>query len=137
MWTIGRYREMGALVRPPEMRTAPHPGEETARVLLIAGSPVLPVGPGDPMRYDTIDYLIAAAPIVKYTLAAGIAGTVLYGIYAAVQGVLAWFDVHGAAIVSGGLSIAGVIALIMLLGMFRGGGKSCPGIISHCLGCKG
>lgn len=136
MWTVGRYREMGALVRPPEMRPAPHPGVETARVRLLAGTPVLPVGPDtDRVRYDTIDYLIAAAPIVKYGLVAAAVGTAGYGIYRMVAAAWAWFGVHGAAVVDTALGAGGLIGLLMLLGTLRGGGKGCPGI--HCGGCSG
>jgi hypothetical protein len=137
MWTVGRYREMGALVRPPETRPTGHPGVETARVRLLAGTPVLPVGPDtDRIRYDTIDYLIAAGPIVKYTLITGAGATAVYGIYRMLAAVGAWFNVHGAAIIATTLGVGGLIVLILLLGMLRGG-KGCAGITSHCGGCRG
>lgn len=137
MWTVGRYREMGALVRPPEMRPATTPGVETARVRLLVGTPVLPVGPDtDRIHYDTIDYLIAAAPLVKYGLITAAAGIVGYGIYRMVTAVGAWLNIHGAAIVDTTLGIVGLAGLLLLLGLLRGG-KGCPGITSHCGGCRG
>lgn len=136
MWTVGRYREMGALVRAPEMRPAVAPGVETARVRLVAGTPVLPVGPDQPTRYDTIDYLIAAGPIVKYSLIAGALGTAGYGIHWVVTQVGAWFNVHGATVVDTATGVAGLIVVVMLLSLL-GGGKGCPGIRSHCGGCRG
>jgi hypothetical protein len=135
MWTVGRYREMGALACPPETRPTIHPGEETARVRLVVGTPVLPVGPDDPMRYDAIDYLIAAAPIVKYGLITAAVVTAGYGIYSTVKPVVAWFDTNGAAMVSGVVSVVALLALVMLLAALRGGGKGCAGL--HCGGCKG
>lgn len=137
MWTVGMYRETGALVRPPEMRPCATPGQETARVTLHAGTEVLPVGPGSSDGrggWEPMDYLIAGGPVVKYGLIAGAVTTAGYGIYSLIHSVVSWFTVNGAALVSGVVAVGVVTALLLLLGALRGE-KGCVGI--HCGGCRG
>lgn len=136
MYTSGRYQEMGVAVRTPEQLTPVTPGQVTYRVFVTPGAPTIPIGVPDGSRTDPIDYVIAAAPIVKYALIASGASLGMYGLYRIIHGIGTWFGVHSAGIVEGGLSVAGIVAVGMLLGMLRGG-KGCGGIPVHCGGCRG
>jgi hypothetical protein len=133
MYTAGRYDELGVVLRTPQPIQCPTPGQVSYRITVTAGTPLLPIGI-DYARESAVDYLIAAAPIIKYGLIAGAAATAGYGIYSVIHSVVAWFTVNGAALVSGVVAVGVVTTLLLLLGALRGG-KGCVGI--HCGGCRG
>jgi hypothetical protein len=134
MYTAGRYDELGVVLRSPQPIQCPTPGQVSYRVTVTAGAPLLPIGI-DYDRESAVDYLIAAAPVIKYGLIAGVVATAGYGIYSVIHSVVSWFDANGAAVVSGAVTVGVVVALVVLLSVLRGGGKGCAGL--HCGGCKG
>jgi hypothetical protein len=136
MYTAGRYQEMGVAVRAPEQLTPVTPGQVTYRVFVTPGAPTIPIGIPDGSQVEAIDYVIAAGPIVKYALIAGSASLGMYGLYRIIHGIGTWFGVHGAAVAEGTVGLGIVLALVMLLAMFRSG-KGCAGIPVHCGGCNG
>lgn len=130
LYAVGRYREMGALVATEQL-PATADGPVTARVRLLPGTPLLPVGPPDEReQWSRGDYIIAGLTALKHTLTAGVALTLLWGLYTIAVGIGIWIGAN-TAVVMGILVALAVVPLVLILTARRG----CVGI--HCGGCRG
>jgi hypothetical protein len=138
LYTIARYQEMGALMSVERLDPVV-PGEERARIHLLVGTPILPVGPEyDREQWEIGDYFIASLMVLRYLLYASLGGGalwVIYHIYLGIAAVFDWFGVHSAVMASSITGIATLAVLVFLLALLKGGGKGCAGI--HCGGCRG
>jgi len=138
MYTIALYQEMGALIAVERLEP-PAPGQERARVRVLIGTPVLPVGPDDGReRWEIGDYFIASLIVLRYLLFASFGAVALYigyRIVTAFVDLANWIGANGAAIASGLGGILVLAALVLLLSLLGRRGGGCIGI--HCGGCKG
>lgn len=131
LYTVGRYREMGALVATEQLPATTTDGPVTARVRLLPGTPLLPVGPPDEReQWSTGDYVVAGLIALKYTLVAGVALTLMWGLYATVMAIGTWIGANTVVIMGIFVALA-MIPLVLILT----GRRECVGI--HCGGCQG
>ncbi|MGH7743360.1 MAG: hypothetical protein ACREQ5_00860 [Candidatus Dormibacteria bacterium] len=137
LWAVGRAQRLGQLAR---VDPAHHNDDGTVTVRIYHTGPAhtrhMPTPPGaevDPPRWDSWDYFSAGLLITRYLFVGGVVCVVLWRIGVAVSGIGAWFGANGATIIG----VVGAIALVMLLLALLGRrGRGCPGVISHCFGCR-
>jgi hypothetical protein len=137
LYTIARYQEMGALMNVERLESLV-PGQERARVHVLIGTPILPIGPEDGReRWEIGDYFIASLMVLRYLLYTTVTLTglwVAYQMFLVVHAFLSWFGANSAMIASTITGILVLVVLMFLLSLLKGRG-GCAGI--HCGGCKG
>jgi hypothetical protein len=86
-------------------------------------------------KWEPWDYVFAGLAVARHLFIGALVCTVLWGVWAVVTAIGDWFGTYGAMLVGTAGTIAMVMLLLALFG--RGGRRGCPGLISHCLGCRG
>lgn len=136
MWAVGRAQRLGQLVRM-EPVTPNDDGTVTARIYHTgpAYTLAMPIQLGADVetanRWDAWDYFSATMITARYLFIGSVTVTALWGIWWVVTTIGDFLNVYAGLIV-GGICVVLILRLLMALL----GGRGCPGVVSHCFGCR-